>query len=118
MRTHAVAVVPQRTDLVDTCVVKDTINHYFSPYTFSIPSASAPFGNAGRNAFRMPDFWQWDLGVSKFFPIRENIKLQFRSEFFNVLNRTNLGLPDSNISDAAFGTIRSTFPERGRFRSR
>jgi hypothetical protein len=92
---------------------QDTINHYFSPYTFSVPSANAPFGNAGRNAFRMPDFWQWDLGVNKFFPIRgDRFRLQFRSEFFNVLNHTNLAIPDSNISDAAFGTIRSTFPAR------
>jgi len=91
---------------------KDTINHYFSAYTFSLPPASAPFGNAGRNAFRMPNFWQWDLGVDKFFPIRERLRLQFRSEFFNVLNHTNLAIPDSNISDAAFGTIRSTFPAR------
>jgi hypothetical protein len=91
----------------------DTINHYFSPYTFSIPSASAPFGNSGRNAYRMSDFWQWNLGVNKSFPIRgERFRLQFRSEFFNVLNHTNLGIPDSNISDAAFGTIRSFFPAR------
>jgi hypothetical protein len=91
----------------------DTINHYFSPYTFSIPAANAPFGNSGRNAYRMPDFWQWDLGVNKFFPIRgDRFRLQFRSEFFNVLNHTNLGIPDSNVSDAAFGTIRSTFPAR------
>jgi hypothetical protein len=91
---------------------KDTINHYFSPYSFSIPLPGTPFGNAGRNAFRMPDFWQWDLGVNKVFPVGERFRLQFRSEFFNVLNHTNLGIPDSNISDAAFGTIRSTFPAR------
>ena len=52
--------------------------------------------------FPRPRFWQWDLGVDKFFQIRENLRLQFRSEFFNVLNHTNLGIPDSNISDAAF----------------
>ena len=32
----------------------DTINHYYGGYTFAIPPASAPFGNAGRNAFRGP----------------------------------------------------------------
>jgi hypothetical protein len=92
--------------------VQDTINHYFGAYSFSMPSASAPFGNAGRNAFRGPSFWQWDLGVDKFFRIHEDIRLQFRSEFFNALNHTNFAIPDSNISDAAFGTIRSTFPAR------
>ena len=90
----------------------DTINHYYGNFTFSIPPANAPFGNAGRNSFRGPSFWQWDLGVSKSFSITERARLQFRSEFFNVLNHTNFAIPDSNISDAAFGTIRSTFPAR------
>ena len=93
-------------------IVGDQINHFYGAYSFAIPSASAPFGNVGRNSFRGPDFWQWDLGVNKFFTIHENVKLQFRSEFFNALNHTNLGIPDSNISDSAFGTIRSTFPAR------
>ena len=91
---------------------RDTINHYYGNYTFTIPPANAPFGNAGRNAFRGPSFWQWDLGVNKSFRITERARLQFRSEFFNVLNHTNFAIPDSNISDAAFGTIRSTFPAR------
>jgi hypothetical protein len=97
---------------VNSSGTNDAINHYYGGYTFSVPSASSPFGNAGRNAFRGPDFWQWDLGVDKSFRIRESVRLQFRSEFFNVLNHTNLYIPDSNISDAAFGTIRATFPAR------
>jgi hypothetical protein len=88
------------------------INTFYAGYTFTVPPASAPFGNLGRNAFRAPGFEQWDLGVNKNFAIRESIKLQFRSEFFNVLNHTNFGIPDSKITDAAFGTIRSTYPPR------
>jgi len=38
--------------------------------------------------------------------------LQFRSEFFNLLNHTNFGPPQTDITNAAFGTIRSTFPPR------
>jgi len=90
----------------------DAINHYYGNYAFSVPSASAPFGNSGRNAYRGPNFWQADLGVNKSFRIVEAVKLQFRSEFFNILNHTNLAIPDSNINDAAFGTIRATFPAR------
>jgi hypothetical protein len=93
-------------------ITGQAINHYYGLYSFTTPAATDPFGDVGRNSLRGPDFWQWDLGVDKFFRIRENVKLQFRSEFFNVLNHTNLGIPDSAITDSAFGTIRSTFPAR------
>ena len=90
----------------------DPLNHYFDSTAFQVPSASSPFGNLGRNAFRTPGLNQWDLGVSKKFIVRERVGIQFRSEFFNVLNHTNFTFPDANITDAAFGTIRSTYPAR------
>jgi hypothetical protein len=90
------------------------IDQYFNKNAFAIPPANAPFGNVGRNAFRTPDFWQWDLGVNKNFriPVREAMMLQFRSEFFNVLNHTNFVAPTADITSAAFGTIRSTYSPR------
>jgi hypothetical protein len=90
----------------------DALNHYFDGAAFQVPSASAPFGNSGRNAYRTLNFNQWDLAVNKRFAIRENVGLQFRSEFFNALNHTNFGFPDATITDAAFGTIRQTYPAR------
>ena len=89
-----------------------SLNAYFNKAAFQIPAAVAPFGDLGRNALRGPNFWQWDLGIDKSFHIRESIGLQLRGEFFNVVNHTNFGIPDSNISDAAFGTIRTTYPPR------
>ncbi len=77
-----------------------------------MPPANAPFGNLGRNSLRAPGLEQWDLAVNKNFLIREGINLQFRSEFFNVLNHTNFGIPDVVITDAAFGQIRTTLPPR------
>jgi hypothetical protein len=88
------------------------LDHYFDIAAFQVPSASAPFGNSGRNAYRTPSFNQWDLGVDKKFAIRERASLQFRGEFFNAINHTNFGFPDAAITDAAFGTIRSTYPAR------
>ncbi len=85
---------------------------YFAGYTFTTPPASAPFGNLGRNAFRTPGLEQWDLGVNKSFRIHESIRLQFRSEFFNVLNHTNFGVPNNISTSGAFGTITSTYPPR------
>jgi hypothetical protein len=85
---------------------------YFAGCTFSIPSPNNPFGNLSRNAFRAPNFEQWDLGVFKSFSVRERVNLQFRSEFFNVLNHTNFGFPNQQYNSTAFGTITSTFPPR------
>jgi hypothetical protein len=88
------------------------INNYFAGYTFTTPSAASPFGDLGRNAFRAPNFEQWDLGVDKTFQIREDIRLQFRSEFFNVLNNVNFGIPNTVSNNSAFGEIRTTYPAR------
>jgi hypothetical protein len=54
----------------------------------------SPFGNASRNPGRTPAFYQADLALNKNFntPI-EGLKVQFRTEFYNILNHTNLYLP-------------------------
>ena len=88
------------------------LNTFFAGYTFTTPLATAPYGNVGRNSFRALGFEQWDFAANKSFRIHESIRLQFRSEFFNLLNRTNLGIPNTRTTDAAFGTIRSTYPSR------
>jgi hypothetical protein len=89
-----------------------SLNTYYAGYTFTTPPATAPYGDLGRNAFRTPGLEQWDFAAYKSFAIRESVKLQFRSEFFNITNHTNFGIPDSKTTDAAFGTIRVTYPSR------
>ena len=88
------------------------LNTYFAGYTFTTPPASAPYGNVGRNSFRAPNFDQWDFSADKTFQVCECAQLQFRSEFFNFLNHTNFGIPNTQTTSAAFGTIRSTYPSR------
>jgi hypothetical protein len=51
------------------------------------------FGNLGRNALRGPDFTWSDLYITKSFPLREHLKLRFDTQFFNVFNHPNFGLP-------------------------
>jgi len=88
------------------------VNNYFAGYTFTTPPASNPFGDLGRDAFRAPGFWQLDTGIDKSFLVREGIRLQFRSEFFNILNKTNFSPPTATTTSSAFGTIRSTYAPR------
>jgi outer membrane receptor protein involved in Fe transport len=54
-----------------------------------------PRNMTGRNAFRGPGMWNLDLALSKRFPIRENVNLEFRAEGFDVLNHHNLFLQEA-----------------------
>jgi hypothetical protein len=92
----------------------DMVRQYWNRAAFALPPVHSPFGNLGRNAFRGPNFWQWDAGVNKRFALgfREGMALQFRSEFFNILNRSNFLWPVNDIQNAAFGTIGGTFAPR------
>jgi hypothetical protein len=66
----------------------------------------SPFGNASRNPGRSPAFYQTDLALNKKFstPI-ESLKVEFRTEFYNIFNHTNLYLPGSGLGGTlqAFG---------------
>jgi len=68
-----------------------TIASWFNPCAFGIPSGS--FGSLGRNVFRGKSVFNTDLSLFKSFPIRENWKLQFRMETFNVFNIQNWETP-------------------------
>lgn len=88
------------------------LDNYFNKAAFQTPSATSPFGTLGRNALRSPGLAQLDLSINKNFRFNERITAQFRSEFFNILNHTNFGLPNTTATDAAFGTIRTIYPPR------
>ncbi len=89
-------------------------DNYFNRNAFAIPTdPSQPFGNLGRNVVNSSEYWQADLGIYKEFPLpREGSRVEFRSEFFNVLNKTNFLAPNSDVASANFGRITSTFPAR------
>jgi hypothetical protein len=68
----------------------------------------SPFGNASRNPGRTPTFNETDLALNKIFttPL-EGLKVQFRTEFYNIFNHTNLYLPGS--PSLSQGTTTGTF---------
>jgi Carboxypeptidase regulatory-like domain len=51
------------------------------------------FGNLGRNALRGPDFVWNDFYLTKWFRVSEHVKLRLESQFFNLFNHPNFGLP-------------------------
>ena len=78
----------------------------------------SPFGNASRNPGRTPAFYQTDLALNKKFstPV-ESLKVEFRTEFYNIFNHTNLYLPGTisgtqGANPNGGGQITSTFEPR------
>jgi hypothetical protein len=51
------------------------------------------FGNLGRNALRGPDFTWSDFYLTKWFALREHLKMRIDGQLFNVFNHPNFGLP-------------------------
>jgi hypothetical protein len=68
-----------------------------NPAAFAIPVAGS-FGNLPRNALRGPNFWQNDFIFAKRISLTERVKLQFRTEIFNVFNHANFALPASTLN--------------------
>jgi hypothetical protein len=81
-----------------------TAAQWFNPAAFSTPAAFT-FGNVGRNTVYGPGMQTLDLALARAFDITERMKFQFRGEFFNALNHTNLGTPDRFVNTPQFGTI-------------
>jgi hypothetical protein len=66
---------------------------------------SGTFGNARRNILRGPGLVNVDAALQRRFSVTDSTAIDLRWEIFNVLNHTQLGLPETNISNAAAGTI-------------
>ncbi len=69
---------------------------------FTFPLFGGP-GTVRRNSFYGPGFKGWDMVVAKNTKLSERMSLEFRSEFYNVLNHPNFQQPDQFINDATFG---------------
>jgi hypothetical protein len=65
-------------------------------------------GNAGRNIIRGPGYVNFDLGLIKMIPINDRVRLQFRTEIFNLTNTPHFAMPVLRMSDPAFGRITHT----------
>ena len=66
------------------------------------------YGNAGFDILRGPGMVSMDCALARSIPVGERLQLRIRGEAFNLLNRTNFGLPDRILGLATSGTIDHT----------
>jgi roadblock/LC7 domain-containing protein len=100
-----------RVDLIGEPYTGETSGRYLDPAAFR-EAPTGRFGNLERNSLRSPSTYQLNLGVTKNFGIYEDVRLQFRTEFFNIFNTPQLTVPNTDLGNLdpnnGFGTIRST----------
>jgi hypothetical protein len=94
-----------------------TLTQWFNPAAFAggcttaayvgnpscVPLGS--FGNASRDIFHSPGTIQWDMSVSRKFQFTERFKLEFRTEFFNIMNHANWNSPSAGLTSTTFGQV-------------
>jgi hypothetical protein len=90
-----------------------SINNWINPAAFSQP-APFTFGDSARflSSIRAPGYFNWDMGIQKYWNFTETKRLQFRLELYNALNHPNFFVPDTNLGDANFGHVNGAYPAR------
>jgi len=77
-------------------------DHNFRTDVFAQPSVGT-FGNAARYILRGPGVNNWDLTLSKEFPIKDQMRVQFRAEAYNAFNHTQFRSMDTQVRFDAQG---------------
>lgn len=68
---------------------------WFNPAAFLAPPPNSGFyGNLGRDALTGPALATWNFSALKNTTLRRHLRLQFRAEIFNLLNRANFNTPN------------------------
>jgi hypothetical protein len=93
-------------------------NAAFFSIPINRPGGTGPnqgfFGTLGRNTFRGPAYYDFDFSLIKDTPVGtragggELFDVEFRSEFFNLFNIVDMGLPANTIKGSGFGEISKT----------
>jgi Carboxypeptidase regulatory-like domain/TonB dependent receptor len=82
-------------------------SHLYFTGNISDPAPGA-FGNLPHSLCCGPALSDTDLVLSKKTPINERWNTEFRAEFYNAWNHTQLSNPDGNFSDSTFGEVLRT----------
>jgi hypothetical protein len=86
-----------------------TLDCWFNQAAFAVPalapgqSSAHMFGNTERAVLRGPDLVNFDFSIYKTFQLSERFGLTFRSEFFNIFNHPNFGLPNFGSGGGSSG---------------
>ena len=73
---------------------------WWNPECFVLP-AFGTLGNAGRDSLNNPNFFNWDFAIFKDTKLTENLTMQLRAEFFDILNHPNFTAAEAIFSNSS-----------------
>ncbi len=91
---------------------KKSGNFYLNPAQFSDPLPLGTFATTPRSICCGPGLNNTDLTFSKRIALNEAKYFQFRTDIFNVANKTEFFNPDGNFTDSTFGQIQQAHDPR------
>src|SRR5260370_16506544 len=62
---------------------------FFNTCAFASDLVQGTFGNEGRNIVHVPGYQTWDVTLLKTSPVRDQMRADFRADFFNIWNHVN-----------------------------
>ena len=86
----------ERPNLLTPVTYTNNINQWVNPASFGLP-APGTLGNLQRDFLAGPGIVDLDYSVMKETQIREKFRVQFRAEFFNLLNHANFAAPNASV---------------------
>jgi len=88
--------------------VNNAPGFFINPAAFALPGLGT-FGTCAPRSVHGPGVQNIDLSVFKSFAVTERVRIEFRSEFFNLFNHANFQNPTSNYTPSALGSFGRTF---------
>jgi len=86
--------------------------YWYDPSSFKAVTEQR-FGTTGRNILRNPGQWNTDLMINKSFAVTERVKVDFRTEFYNLPNTSHFGgVASTDVTSGNFLQILSSSGER------
>ena len=85
-----------------------TPNEFASAATATNADGQRDFGNVSPNSFRGPGFFSIATQLSKSVRMTERTHFELGADAYNLLNHTNLAVPNSNLGASGFGLITAT----------
>jgi hypothetical protein len=86
-------------------------SRWFNTAAFTL-APQFTIGSSSRNPVVGPGYQTLDVMLARIFSIKEQLRVEFRVEAFNVTNTPPLTAPNTSFGTAAFGTITRAFDPR------